>query len=308
KYLPLGVIMGDANGLKLVNDTFGHQEGDKLLIQIANALKDVCQNIGEVFRLGGDEFVVLIPNATHKLCEDIIKSIVNKCNEYENNLFKISISLGASVKECINKDLYKNLKEAEDRVYRQKLLQKKSIKSSILNSLKIGIGASSEETEEHTSRVVYNAIKIGEKLELELSELDELRIVAELHDIGKIGISEEILLKEGKLSEEEFEIIKTHTEKGYRIIKAASELKDVAQGVLYHHERWDGAGYPMGLKGEEIPLYSRIISIVDAFDVMTNDRVYKKGIDKRSAIEELRACSGTQFDPNIVDIFVECIN
>ncbi|MGL4330573.1 MAG: HD-GYP domain-containing protein, partial [Clostridium sp.] len=199
-------------------------------------------------------------------------------------------------------------KEAEDKLYRQKLLQNQSIKSSILKSLKIGLGAKSSETEEHTERVVINAVKVGEKLELEMSLIDELRIVADLHDIGKIGIREDILLKAGKLTKEEFEIMKTHTEKGYRIIKASSELKNVAEGVLYHHERWDGTGYPMKLKGEEIPLVSRIINVVDAFDVMTNDRVYKKGINKEAAIKELRACSGSQFDPNIVEVFIECIN
>ncbi|MGL4772345.1 MAG: HD-GYP domain-containing protein [Clostridium sp.] len=175
----------------------------------------------------------------------------------------------------------------------------------MLNSLKIGLEVNSGETEQHTNRVLINAIKIGERLNLSLSQLDELKIAAEFHDIGKIGISQDILHKPGALTRDEYEIMKTHTEKGYRIIKASSELKSVAESVLYHHEKWDGTGYPIGLKGSGIPLLARIISVCDAYDVMTNDRVYKKAMSKEAAILELKRCSGTQFDPEIVKVFIE---
>lgn len=303
--LPLGVIMGDANGLKLVNDTFGHRQGDKLLIVITEVLKYVCKDIGEVFRIGGDEFVILVPNGSLKQCEELIVKIEEKCNQYKNDLFNISISLGSAVKYDSDKDIYEVLKEAEDKVYRRKLLQNKSIKSSVLSSLKIGLRINSGETEQHNKRVAIRAVKVGEKLGLEMSELDELRIAAGFHDIGKIGISEELLLKTGKLTAEEYEVMKTHTEKGYRIIKASSELKSVAESVLYHHERYDGKGYPIGLKGEEIPLLARIISVCDSFDVMISGRVYKAAMDKKGAIDELKRCSGTQFDPKIVETFIE---
>ena len=303
--LPLGVIMGDANGLKLVNDTFGHRQGDKLLTDITEVLKNVSKNVGEVFRIGGDEFVILVPEASLKQCEELILEIEEKCNQYKNDLFNISISLGAAVKYDAKKDIYEVIKEAEDKVYRNKLLQKSSIKGSILTSLKIGLGVNSGETEQHNERVVIRAIKVGEKLGLSMSELDELKIAAGLHDIGKIGISDDILSKSTSLTDQEYEIIKTHTEKGYRIIKASSELKSVAKSVLYHHERWDGNGYPMGLKGEEIPLLARIISVCDTFDVMISGRVYKSAMSKKSALEELKRCAGTQFDPKVVDIFID---
>ena len=303
--LPLGVIMGDANGLKLVNDTFGHRQGDKLLKDITEVLKNVSKNVGEVFRIGGDEFVILVPEASLKQCEELILEIEEKCNQYKNDLFNISISLGAAVKYDAKKDIYEVIKEAEDKVYRNKLLQKSSIKGSILTSLKIGLGVNSGETEQHNERVVIRAIKVGEKLGLSMSELDELKIAAGLHDIGKIGISDDILSKSTSLTDEEYEIIKTHTEKGYRIIKASSELKSVAKSVLYHHERWDGKGYPMGLKGEEIPLLARVISVCDTFDVMISGRVYKSAMSKESALEELKRCAGTQFDPKVVDIFID---
>lgn len=305
--LPLGIIMGDVNGLKLVNDTFGHSEGDKLLKEVTAVLKNVCKDIGEVLRIGGDEFIILIPNTSLKYCEELIGKILSKCEERENELFNISIALAASVKYNSNKDIYAILKEVEDKVYRKKLLQNKSIKGSVLSSLKIGLGLRSVETEQHTERVMLSAIKLGEKLGLERSVIDELIIAAELHDIGKIGISEGILLKPSALTDEEYEAMKTHSEKGYRIVMASSELKNIAESVLYHHERWDGKGYPRGLKGEEIPLLARIINICDSYDVMTNIRVYKGARGRDEAIRELKRCSGTQFDPNLVNLFINIL-
>lgn len=305
EYLPLGVIMGDANGLKILNDTFGHSEGDNLLKIVTTILKDVCKDRGLVFRIGGDEFIILVPNTQKNECENIIKEIFNMCQEYKNEIINISISLGASIADGNNNTIYDALKEAEDKVYRQKLLQENSTSSSIMHSLKTGLKSKSVETEEHTERVLKNAIEIGRKLSLSVSEMDELMIVAKLHDIGKIAISEEILLKLGKLSDEEFEIVKTHTEKGYRIVKASNELDSVAKGVLTHHERWDGNGYPLKLKGEDIPLIARIISVADAYDVMTHESKYKKAMNKNEAIDELNKCSGSQFDPEIVKVFIE---
>ena len=305
---PLGVIMGDVNGLKLVNDTLGHNEGDKLLKAVAKVLKEVCGERGRVFRFGGDEFIITIKNTSLKYCEELVYKIYERCKEHNSDLFNISIALGAAMKYNNNKDIYQVVKEAEDKVYRKKLLQNRSIKSSVLNSLKIGLGLRSVETEQHTERVMVNVIQVGEKLGLERSVIDELTIAAELHDIGKIGVSERILLKPGPLTEEEYEIMKTHSEKGYRIVMASSELKNIAESVLYHHERWDGKGYPIGLKGEEIPLLARIINVCDSYDVMTNTRVYnKKAKSKEEAIKELRRCSGTQFDPKIVDIFINIL-
>ena len=138
-----------------------------------------------------------------------------------------------------------------------------------------------------------------------MSVMDELTIVAKLHDIGKIGINEELLLKAGNLTSDEFEIVKTHTEKGYRIVKASDQLDNVAKGVLTHHERWDGKGYPLKLSGEGIPLIARIVSVADSYDTMTNNNLYKKTLSKEDAIKELQMCAGKQFDPNIVRVFIE---
>ncbi|SCJ47335.1 Cyclic di-GMP phosphodiesterase response regulator RpfG [uncultured Clostridium sp.] len=307
KYLPLGIIMGDVNGLKLVNDTLGHLEGDKLIKSISNVLTEVCSNMGSVFRWGGDEFMILLPNCNEQLCENIMKEILDKCQHSDYEFIQLSIALGESVKNSISQNIYECIKEVEEKVYRRKLLDKKSIRSSITDSLIKSLQEKNTETEEHTERVTAYAYSMGLNLNFKASELDELFLVAKLHDIGKIGINEEILLKPGKLTNDEFIIMKTHSEKGYRILHAMGELENVAKCVLCHHEKWDGTGYPLGLKEDEIPLISRIISIVDAYDVMTSNRPYKKPMTKESAIAELMRCSGTQFDPFLVNIFINSV-
>lgn len=305
--LPMGIIMGDTNGLKIVNDTLGHEEGDELLKLTTKVLKDVCKGNELIFRIGGDEFAIIIPKAKENECETLIKNIIDSCNNYKHDLIKISIALGYSVTYDLDKSIYDTLKEAEDMVYRKKLLEKNSFNSSVISSLKATLQEKSLETKAHTERVVENSIKIGERLSLPLSVMDELILVAKLHDIGKIGINESILLKLDNLTEEEFGIIKSHTEKGYRIIKAANHLESVAKGVLTHHERWDGNGYPLKLKEDKIPLIARIVSVADAYDVMTTNRVYKNALSKDEAIRELKKNSGKQFDPNIVKVFIECL-
>lgn len=300
---PIGLIMADANGLKLVNDTLGHSEGDKLLINIAQILKEACNSEDYVFRIGGDEFIILTPNSDENKCEKLMKDILDKCKKYEDIFINPSISLGFSIIDDNNFDINKALKEAEDKVYLQKLLQKNSLSSSILNSLMISMEEKSYETEEHSNRVVKYSIEIGKRVSLSMSAMDELILVAKLHDIGKIGIDEAISLKSGNLTDEEYEIAKSHTEKGYRIVKASNQLDSVAKGVLTHHERWDGNGYPLKLKGESIPLVARIVAVADAYDIMTTDTVYKKARTRDEAIGELKINAGHQFDPKIVEVF-----
>lgn len=303
-YLPLGIIMGDVNGLKLINDSFGHLEGDKLIKEIAIVLERSCGGDGFVFRWGGDEFMILMPQCDENRCEEIVSKIQNECNSREYSYIKLSIALGGIVKKSIEENNYHLIKEVEEMVYRQKLLERDSVSSSMLTSLQKSLENKNMETEEHGERVEQYALSLGKAVGMKMSELDELTIVARLHDIGKICIDEDILLKPGKLKKEEFEIMKTHTEKGYRIINASSMLGNVAKCVLTHHERWDGKGYPLGVSGEDIPLMARIVAIADAYDVMTHDRVYKKAMTKEAAIAELLRCSETQFDPRLVRLFI----
>lgn len=306
---PIGVIMGDNNGLKLVNDTFGHSEGDRLLIETVNAMRRASNGFGEVYRFGGDEFVILIPNASTELCEKIIEDINKECSQFKSEFFNISISLGFSLKLDKSMDVYSVLKVAEGDVYKHKLLKASSFKSSILSSLKLTLASKSDEKEDHNKRVAIHCMELAEKINMSISDCNELKIAAELHDIGIIGIKDEIINKKKRLTKDEYEEIKTHCERGYRIVKSLSYFDNIANSILHHHERWDGKGYPKALKGEEIPLFSRIISICDTFDVMTNERNYRQGtFTVEEALEEIKKCRGTQFDPKLVDAFVSIFN
>ncbi|MEG0388227.1 MAG: diguanylate cyclase [Niameybacter sp.] len=305
EYLPLGMIMGDVNGLKLVNDTLGHLEGDELLKDIAKVLNQTCANKGHIFRWGGDEFFILIPNCSEALCEKMIEEILRACNANEKKFINLSIALGEVVKYDLEEDIYDYIRKVEEKVYRKKLLETKSMKSSMLTTLRKSLEEKNMEINEHATRVVQHALAVGRAMQLKDEDLDELALSAELHDIGKITMPEELLLKADRLVNEEFEVLKMHAEKGYRIINASGELISVAKNVLTHHERWDGKGYPLGLKEKEIPLMARIINVVDAYDVMTKRCIYKEIMSPDQACEELKRCAATQFDPEIVKIFID---
>ncbi|SHK52943.1 PAS domain S-box-containing protein/diguanylate cyclase (GGDEF) domain-containing protein [Clostridium cavendishii DSM 21758] len=307
QYLPLSIIMGDVNGLKIVNDTLGHLEGDEYLKTIASTIKAIFNGNTSIFRWGGDEVAILLPNIDEAEANNICKKIFKACKNYNYKPIPLSISLGTSSRYNLDKSINDMLKEAEDKVYRQKLVHSKSVRGSLIDSLQMTLAEKSEETEKHTMRLVENAITMGEYYNFTTAQLDELALLASLHDIGKIGIPETILNKPGKLTYEEMEIMKTHTEIGFRIAQASQDLAYIANQILTHHERWDGKGYPLGLSGNQIPINSRIISIIDSYDAMTNDRVYKKAISKEDSMKELRRCSGTQFDPEIVEVFIKNI-
>lgn len=306
--LPLSIIIIDVNGLKLTNDAFGHKEGDKLLKTLAKVLKNSCNKKNTIARMGGDEFTILLPKTnkieTAKLCLEIKKN----CIEYDIEPVKLSIAIGYATKINIHEDIDEILKKAENIMYRNKLNEGKSIRNSIILSIQKMLRERSIETEEHGKRMKKLALHLGKKLELTGKQMDELSLLAILHDIGKIGIPDHILTKSSSLTDEEWKIMKNHCEIGYHIVKSSPELGFIADTILSHHERWDGKGYPQGIKGERIPKLSRIISIIDAYDVMTHDRPYRKALSHTQAIEELRKCAGTQFDPKLVDIFIKSVS
>lgn len=306
--LPLSIIIIDVNGLKLTNDAFGHKEGDKLLETLAKVLKKSCNEKSTIARIGGDEFTILLPKTnkieTAKLCLQIKKN----CVEYDIEPVKLSIAIGYATKTKLHEDIDEILKKAENIMYRNKLNEGKSIRNSIILSIQKMLRERSIETEEHGKRMKKLALHLGKKLELTGKQMDELSLLAILHDIGKIGIPDHILTKSSSLTDEEWKIMKNHCEIGYHIVKSSPELGFIADTILSHHERWDGKGYPQGIKGEKIPKLSRIISIIDAYDVMTHDRPYRKALSHMQAIEELRKCAGTQFDPKLVDVFIKSVS
>lgn len=308
RQLPISVIIGDINSLKLTNDTFGHSKGDKILKGTAELLKRICRYDDILSRWGGDEFVILLPKTSITDSEEIVQRIKKECKKLIIQKIPLSLSIGIATKIEVGQDMDEIIIEAESNMYKNKLVEKESNASSIIFALEQALYEKSNETMEHAFRIKDFAIKLGESIKLQANQLDELSLLASLHDIGKVAIPETILLKEGKLTEKEWAVIKRHPEIGFNIAQSSPQIIHIAKFILACHENWDGSGYPKGLAGESIPIVSRVISIADAYDVMTSERIYKKAMSKDAAIEEIKRCAGTQFDPVLVNKFIEIIS
>jgi diguanylate cyclase (GGDEF)-like protein/PAS domain S-box-containing protein len=304
RQLPLSIIIADVNGLKLINDTYGHLTGDQLLCKAAEIIRKNSRSEDIVARWGGDEFVILLPQTGALEAEIIRKRISAGCEKAYIEDFPVSLALGSATRTDSTKSVSALLKEAEDLMYEQKLIESRSTKSAVLGALLKTLAAKSYETETHTRNMQEIAVKIGRTLGLPDSEINRLILLITLHDIGKINIPEEILTKERPLTEEEWEIIKKHPETGHRIAMATEEFAHVAEDILSHHERYDGLGYPRKLKGDAIPLLARITAVADAFEVMSNGRPYRKAMTREEIIAEFKNCSGSHFDPELVEILL----
>ncbi|MGB9793217.1 MAG: HD domain-containing phosphohydrolase, partial [Thermacetogeniaceae bacterium] len=276
-----------------------------LLQQAAEVLRRSCHRDDVIARWGGDEFLVLLPKTGRNRAEEIVNRIRRVCAQSGSAPVQVSIALGCAIKNTARGDIWRTVREAEDMMYKQKLLEGKSYRSALISALKATLAEKNTETEAHCARLRDYCLELGKALKLSSKDLGELSLLALLHDIGKIGIREEIIQKPGPLTLEEWGEMRKHPEIGYRIAQNTPELSAVAEYILYHHERWDGQGYPRGLKGEEIPLLSRILAIADAFDAMTNDRPYRKALGWEQACAEIEANAGSQFDPELAKLFVE---
>ena len=307
RQLPISIIMGDLNNLKLINDTYGHASGDRLIKEAADIFRKSCRDEDIVARWGGDEFVVLLPQTDRAESEDIIKRI-NAYLEQEAGELQVSISLGTAAKTDIEEDLMVVLGRAEDRMYKNKIASRKSARSSVLAAFLSSLREKSSETEEHVQRMSSLAADFAQKIGLSSSEQDRLYLLTQMHDIGKIAVPEEILNKTEELSDEEWEIIKKHTETGFRITSNIEDFAHISSEILHHHECWDGSGYPEGISGKDIPLLSRMLTIVDSYDVMISGRPYKKALTRAEALAELKRFAGVQFDPELVEKFIESLD
>ncbi|SKA79349.1 PAS domain S-box-containing protein/diguanylate cyclase (GGDEF) domain-containing protein [Caloramator quimbayensis] len=306
--LPLSIIMADVNGLKLVNDTMGHAYGDKLLKSFANILLLCKRKEDTAIRLGGDEFVLIMPNTNKseaiKVLNNINKEIESYNEKLDEKILRLSIATGLAIKKDLNKTVEDVLKQADDNMYKNKLLDKTSSKNHILNVLIAALGEKDYITKGHTERVSKLCRKMIKKLDIDYSKLNNLMLLSDVHDLGKVAIPDNILNKPEPLTDEEWNIMKSHCEKGYKIALSTPELAGIADLILKHHERWDGKGYPLGIMGDEIPIECRILSIVDSYDAMTSKRPYNNPKTHKEALEEIKRCSGTQFDPELAEIFV----
>jgi diguanylate cyclase (GGDEF)-like protein/PAS domain S-box-containing protein len=305
RQLPISIIIGDINGLKIINDSLGHEKGDELLIKSANILKNIIREEDVLARQGGDEFSILLPKTTKNAAENIINRIKQVSKVTKSDELTVSMALGVATKTKIEENIYDILKQADNNMYQNKLSESKSTKSKIVKSLLTTLEVKSYETKEHAMRMTELSIAFGEALGLSNNELNRLSLLSTLHDIGKTTIPEGILKKPGALTQEEWQLIKKHTERGYRIANSSQEFALVAEEIYSHHEMWSGEGYPRQLKGKEIPYLARIISIIDAYDVMTHERPYKHAISKREALKEIDKCAGSQFDPDLAESFIK---
>ncbi len=303
--LPISVIMVDLNGLKLANDAFGHDLGDKLLRKTAEILKSSCREDDIIARLGGDEFVVLLPNTSEEQVEQIVNRIVGACSNVKVGSITLSLSYGWEVKKSKDDDINEILKKAENRMYRRKLFESPSMRSITIQTIIQTLYETHKLEEKHSRRVSDLCVAIGKELSFNVRELAELKNIGLLHDIGKIAIDKAILSKTTPLTDVEWTEIKRHPEIGYRILSLANDLSEIAQYVLAHHEHWDGSGYPKGLKRNEIPFKARIILLTDAYDSMTSFRPYCTILPREEAIKQIRDGAGKQFDPKLAKVFVE---
>mgnify|MGYP001078839818 CR=1 FL=1 len=267
---PVSIIMIDVNGLKLINDSFGHHRGDELLIKVADILRKTCENKGHVSRIGGDEFVVMLPLYSYEKTREIVNQIHYECSRYQVSGLGISVSIGWATKVSPGEDLHEVLIKAEDFMYKEKLLEAPGMHGEAINAIMHTLYEKNQREEEHSQRVSKLSYALAKALNLS----------------------------------DEFQEIKKHPEIGFRILSSINSMAAMGGYVLSHHERWDGMGYPRGLQKEEIPFLARIITIADAYDAMTSERSYKKKMTKRQAAEEIEGNLGTQFDPILGRVFI----
>lgn len=305
RFYPISIVSADIDGLKLINDTMGHSRGDQILIEFSQILRSCFRKTDVVARFGGDEFAIILIKTDEEITEKIalrVRKIVEEFN-MNNSRPPLSVSMGIATSNGPEQELVETLKQADDLMYRDKLYRSSSVRSQMVNTLLVTLAEKDQISGGHALRLQKLCLELGRRARLSTRQLSDLALFAQVHDLGKVGIPDSILFKPGPLTADEWRIMKLHPEKGYRIAISSPDLSSVADLILKHHERWDGRGYPLGISGEDIPKECRILSIVDAFDAMTNDRPYSRAISKEEAIEEIMRCSGTQFDPKLVQMF-----
>ncbi|NTW96796.1 MAG: diguanylate cyclase [Erysipelotrichaceae bacterium] len=304
---PISIIMADVNGLKLINDSYGHYFGDQLLIQLAQIFKKTFRTDDIIARLGGDEFAMILPNTSLGEAENIIDRVKKACSFQKTEALDFSVSYGFDAKTEEDQDMLQVVINAENHMYQLKSYESASMRHNTIELIMKALFEKNQREKYHSDRVSFISKTLAIKAGLSKDEVKRIQTAGLMHDIGKIGISETILNNPSKLSEQDFLEIQKHPEIGYRILNASSDFNIISEDVLQHHERWDGKGYPKGLKGEEISIVARIIALADTYDAMISDRAYRKAYSKEYALAEIEKCSGSQFDPKLVPLFMNLV-
>jgi diguanylate cyclase (GGDEF)-like protein/PAS domain S-box-containing protein len=302
---PLGIMMIDMNGLKVINDAYGHMAGDDAIVKIAQILSTSVQAQDVVARIGGDEFSIMCPNTSKSTMDELIRHILDQVDKTEVQGIRLSISIGYDLKTSERTELRESMNIAENMMYRMKLVEGKQARIKAVESILNTLTSRYAHEKTHSRKVSRLAKAMGKAMDLDEYSIQKLELAGLYHDIGKIGVPSDIILAPRKLTEAEFDMIKAHTRYGYQILRSADEYAHIADEALYHHERYDGSGYPDGLKGDDIPVFSRIIAVADAFAAMTTEKPYQAKKSLEDAIQELKAGANHQFDPEIVEIFLE---
>lgn len=301
--LPISIIMGDVNSLKLTNDIFGHAFGDMLLEKVAGVLQGICRADDIIARWGGDEFVILLPRTPLEETGKIVQQIKDAFAKEHIRAIRGSISMGFNVKRTMGEDLLQVLNSAEENMYAAKTLERDEVRSRAIHAITETLYDNSHRERDHSIRVSDLCRALGRELKLSEVKIRKLKEAGYLHDIGKIVLDPKLLNKNHRLTPQEWNEVKRHPIVGYRILNFFDDTLDLAESVLAHHEKWDGSGYPKRLKGEEIPLLARIISIVEGFDRMTHDSDNTNAMSVEQALREIREHAGTQFDPKLAEVF-----
>jgi diguanylate cyclase (GGDEF)-like protein len=302
---PSLLLLFDLDGFKGYNDTFGHLAGDELLTRLGERLLHAVDGAGRAYRLGGDEFCAHV-DLTRADPDELISSAAAALTETGPE-FTISASIGVVLLPQEADDPSRALRLADERMYANKRRRAHGAGGQASEVLLRTLRAKQPELDQHSGHVAQLASRVARRLGLGGEALDEVFRAAQLHDIGKVGIPDAILVKAGELTDTEWEFVRNHTILGERILQGAPALRPIARLVRASHERWDGSGYPDRLRGEEIPLGARIVSVCDAYEAMRSERTYCPAVAHEAACRELRQCAGAQFDPAVVEAFLAVV-